>query len=328
MKSIKNHASFIANADGLMYYYDIFSKGFEMFGYLLPRKQDLTVGDYNLYKTIYCSLCRELQKNFGLAAKLLVNYDFVFLSLIGIAVADKELVFLRKRCTSNPFRRQVFVDDCEAVRFSAGCLVLSVMYKISDDIKDEKFFKRSISFIIKMFLRSPYRKARRMYSYIDEELSRNMLRQADVENSGKTNVDLAADATLRCMSVICGSLAGNEDEQRILNTLGGLFGRFIYLADAGDDLKEDMLKNRFNPLIHEFNLTAPDTGEFEQIISDVKSRLMLIRGEIAACYNLLDIKRYSSILDNIIFLGLPDAAQAVGTKKRKPSAAEFNESPP
>jgi hypothetical protein len=43
-------------------------------------------------------------------------------------------------------------------------------------------------------------------------------------------------------------------------------------------------------------------------------------GEAALCYNLLDLKQYRDILDNIFFLGLPQGIARAGIKRSKKGA--------
>lgn len=298
-----------------------------MFGYLLPRKQDLKVSEYNLYKTVYCSLCRGLQKHFGVAAKFFVNYDFAFLSLIGLALAEPAPLFISGRCTVNPFVRQTYIEECEAIRFAAGCLVLSAYHKLSDDIRDERITRSLAARALKIILYRAFRKAGRAYREVDSVISGNMQKQIALELKKETDIDCLADPTAGCLSFICGSFAKDKDELRVLASLGGMLGRFIYLIDAADDLREDLRKGRFNPLLGNDDDGTPDEDTVIKLIDDAKRRLFVLRGEIAACYNLLDVKRYGSVLDNFIFLGLADTIARVGEKRqRKSYGSEFSDS--
>ena len=54
--------------------------------------------------------------------------------------------------------------------------------------------------------------------------------------------------------------------------------------------------------------------------------LNLTVGQIAAAYELLDLKRYKTILDNLIYLGLHQSLKAVLEKgTSKPNAADQTE---
>ena len=47
-----------------------------MLGYVKADKQNLTIGDYEIYRGIYCSLCKALGRNYSVFARLLLSYDF------------------------------------------------------------------------------------------------------------------------------------------------------------------------------------------------------------------------------------------------------------
>ena len=57
-----------------------------MFGYIRPVTAELKVKEYELYRAVYCGLCRSLGKCTGCASKLTLNYDFVFLHHIFLSV--------------------------------------------------------------------------------------------------------------------------------------------------------------------------------------------------------------------------------------------------
>ena len=50
-----------------------------MFGYVKPDKSELRIKEYETYKAVYCALCKELGKRYGLMSRLTLNYDYTFL---------------------------------------------------------------------------------------------------------------------------------------------------------------------------------------------------------------------------------------------------------
>jgi len=284
-----------------------------VFGYVVPRQQELKVKELNLYKTVYCSLCRELKRRFGRFSALFLNYDFVFLSLLGLALENRTSEASVGGCIANPLRKQAFIED-EVLGYSAGCLVVSVFHKLSDDLRDEGFLRRALTFFIRGLLFATYKKAKAAFGDVEDVISKNIKRQQVLEESGESGFDQSSDPTALSLSYICVQLAKTEDEKRIISRLGYLLGRFVYLADAGDDLEDDIVKKRYNPLIEKFSPATPKKDDIPACIDEIKQQLLLVRGEIAVCYNLLDTFRYRPILDNIIFMGLEDAVAAIGQK--------------
>ncbi len=97
-------------------------------------------------------------------------------------------------------------------------------------------------------------------------------------------------------------LLHDENERRIFGHIGYLLGRFIYLLDAYEDFEKDQKKHRFNPY------TACGARPKKE---DFYDSLTFTLSSIASDYSLLSIKRNKPILDNILYLGLPDVLRRV-----------------
>ena len=57
-----------------------------MFGYIKADKPEMKIKEFEIYKAVYCSLCKELGKSYGLLARLTLSYDFTFLALLNMAL--------------------------------------------------------------------------------------------------------------------------------------------------------------------------------------------------------------------------------------------------
>ena len=114
-------------------------------------------------------------------------------------------------------------------------------------------------------------------------------------------------------------------EKRILKRFGYLLGRWIYFIDALDDLEDDLKEGGFNPFIKRFGLTAPLPPEKREEVRDYGRELLNITGaEMAAAYELLELKRFKGILDNIVYLGLQQSIDRVFNRAdgKKPGEEE------
>ena len=60
-----------------------------MFGYVKAHKPELKMAEYDTYKAVYCSLCRQLGKDYGVFAKFILSYDFVFLAMLKLGLQDE-----------------------------------------------------------------------------------------------------------------------------------------------------------------------------------------------------------------------------------------------
>ena len=102
--------------------------------------------------------------------------------------------------------------------------------------------------------------------------------------------------------------------QKVLERFGYLVGRYVYFADALDDLDDDRKSGSYNPFLKKFEGTERTPEEIRDYAKEV---LNLTIGEIAPAYELLSLRRYKSILDNIIYLGLPDELELILTHPKK-----------
>ena len=60
-----------------------------MFGYIRPKIPELKVREYDQYKGIYCSLCKRMGKEYGIASRFALSYDSTFLVLMMLGLEDE-----------------------------------------------------------------------------------------------------------------------------------------------------------------------------------------------------------------------------------------------
>ena len=78
-----------------------------MLGYVRICKEELKVKEYELYRGLYCSLCRRLGREYGQLSRLMLSYDVTFLVLVALSAADVTPQFRRGRCPFNPTAKTV-----------------------------------------------------------------------------------------------------------------------------------------------------------------------------------------------------------------------------
>ena len=79
-----------------------------MLGYVKANKGEMKVAEYEIYKGIYCSLCKALGKYYGIFGKMLLSYDYAFAAVIKLACAPGSCTFTRKGCPFNPLHKCFF----------------------------------------------------------------------------------------------------------------------------------------------------------------------------------------------------------------------------
>ncbi len=290
-----------------------------MFGYIRPAVGQLRVYEYETYRAVYCSICHTLKEKFGALSTLSLNYDFTFAALLGLALQEDFPGYEPFTCIAHPFhKRQRLKDEPVTLPYVSSCVVSMVHAKIADNIADTGGIKSLLYRLTMPFISRTGKKAGQLYPALPALCAAMGTEQAEVEKLPDASIDAAAQPSAKALSEMMQALSQDPLEQRILSRFGYLLGRWIYLIDALDDLEDDLKKNGFNPFIQRFSVTAPISEETRLKIQQYGREMLNITGaEMAAAYELLDLKRFKDILDNILYLGLKESMERVFTRRNK-----------
>ena len=178
-----------------------------MFGYIRPEKDELKIREYELYKSVYCGLCRHLGKDYGVISRLTLSYDCTVLAMLSMSLRKEKCQVHNGRCTVNPLKKCKFCDgDGESFRMAGAVSVIMTHYKLVDTVQDSGFFKKNLARLLNLFLKRSFRKAKQAFPQIEDAM-----------------------------------------QKQVLGSFGYQLGRWIYLMDAADDLEKDIKKGQFNP---------------------------------------------------------------------------------
>lgn len=279
-----------------------------MIGYVRLYKPEMKIKHYEEYRAVYCSLCRVLGKRYGLIARLTLSYDFTFFAVLQMSVSGMRSCFEQKRCPFNPLKKCNFcADNTKALEYAADVSMLTVYYKIIDNLNDEGFFKKLGMRIIQPIFWRYYKKAVKYAPEADRIISQSMQRQKKIEESKIGNVDEAADSSAQALSELC-SLNVSGSEKRILKRIGYLLGRWVYITDAYFDRENDRKKGSYNPL----NIEEKDENE-------IKAMLNITVGEMISAYELLNVRQFDAVIRNVLVDGLYHSAENKGGRKSEKS---------
>ena len=270
-----------------------------MFGYVRIGKPELKVREYEMYKAVYCSLCKALGKHYGIISRLTLSYDFTFLALLNMSLKEGCTHIERKCCVFNPLKRCNYCKDDGSMDMPSAVAMIMLYYKICDNIADEKGFKKLGYCLLKPIFSRAHKKAERKYPLAEKFVAEYIEEQSTLENQGCAELDRAADPTAKALAKIFTLCSNNEKEKIILDRLGYCMGRYIYILDAACDFEEDMKKNKYNVL-------KKDCENTEDVRAKVKPQLYFCINEAAKAFELLDLKKNKGILGNIVYVGLED----------------------
>lgn len=268
-----------------------------MFGYVKPYNPELRVRELEEYKAVYCGLCKQLGRSFGVFARFTLSYDFAFLAMLKTAL-DREICPETERCAciAHPFCKRIRVRENAAMQMAARAAMISVYYKLLDDREDEGFFRRIGAVLLLPFAKRARRKAIAFAdgAAADEAAAKMSAAQAQLEAEKCQIPDAAAEPTANFLAAVLKNCAATAEQAAVLERFGYLLGRYVYLCDALDDLEDDRRRGRYNPFLY--------AGGEAAIAA--KNALFLTTAELSDDFDLLELHRYEGILENIIRIGL------------------------
>lgn len=269
-----------------------------MFGYIRADKEELKIKEFETYKAVYCSLCRKLGKNYGFLSRLTLSYDFTFLALLQLSLNDENVCIERKRCAFNPLKKCNYCKNDEALDMPSAAAMILLYYKLKDNIADERGLKKLGYILIKPIFKGAYKKAKKNFPYIDELVGEYISAQEKIEKESCRELDRAADPSALMLSRLLSLCSQESSQKRVLERIGYCLGRYIYILDAACDINEDKKKNSYNVLLY--------SKDDDYIEKRVKSQLYFCINEACKAFELLELKRFKTLLANILYLGLEE----------------------
>ncbi len=296
-----------------------------MFGYVKTDRGELRVREYEYYRASYCGLCRAMGKCTGQCSRMLLSYDFAYLSNIRMALCGVKPAFRRRRCLVHPLRPRAMMEPNEQLSYCAYATAILAFEKCRDNVADERGLRRFKARLQCFLLRRSYKKAKKALPALAECVRGHLARLADEEKKKQPSVDLVAAIFGDLLAdVTAYNLTG--DSERLARKIGWETGRFIYILDALDDLEKDSERGRFNPFLLRYG--GPIPAEDKESIKDA-----LISGlvDLETVFDLLPDDADSArqeILKNILYLGMPATLQRVlyGTEQQKEAGDNEQES--
>ena len=276
-----------------------------MFGYIKPSHPEMRIRDWETYRGVYCGVCRQLRKRFGPFSRLILSYDSVFLAMLVASLGEQAPCFCSRRCKLHPWRKDPCCLTDSSLEFAADTAMLLFYQKLQDDRQDGGWLQKLRSSLLRRIFRRPYEKAGKENPQAKAACEQFAHRQGTIEQQAGLPIDHYADPTAQTLGILFSLQAHGDAESRILRRLGYLFGRWVYFADAVDDLASDRKKNRFNPFLS----AAGQPGLQETFREKAAGLLNVTQAELAAAYELLEPRFYRPVLQNILYLGLAETRQ-------------------
>ena len=287
-----------------------------MFGYITPMLSELKMKDYELFRSYYCGLCFSIKNKFGNIPRVGLNYDTTFFAVLMDGLSSEKSEIIYKTCIKHPINKREYIKNNKAMDYATDLNLALVYYKLLDDKSDDKNLK---SIALTKVIHPYHRKI--TFKNLDNIIKDNLNKLHSLEVSGNFS---SLDEVAHPFSYIIGKVLEecpfelNEDSPQIRRTLynfGYFFGKWIYILDALDDLKDDMKEGKFNPIAKVYNNTSLS---YDDLITKVKTNidftLMILASNCSDILNELPIEKNKEIIDNVINLGLIEKYMNISSK--------------
>jgi hypothetical protein len=277
-----------------------------MFGTLKPRLCVLQPDARAAYDRYYCGLCKGLGDHYGQLTRGLLSQDAVFMALLVDALAVSAAEESSCRCPLMPVVHRPTVDPASvAMRYASAVQMLLGDQLLADRAMDGRRAYASA----RRWIAGHVTVARATLTELGLDtgaLEGFEHRQARRESTG-ASPDEAAAPTAEALAHVFAALAdlpGMPDAVRApaarasLRELGASVGRAIYLRDALEDLRDDLIAGAFNPCV------TPDASGAREVsparVEEAATGLLREVDGFRAKLDALPLVRHAVVLKNIL----------------------------
>lgn len=288
-----------------------------MFGYVKTDLPNMYVKDTVLYKAMYCGLCKGIGRVCGQKARLVLNYDLTFLSVLLHNLSDIDVKIEKQRCViHNIKKRPIAVPDALTERIGALNVILAY-YKLNDDVIDngKGRLKRS-------FFTNAYKKAKKKESELDNIVKKRYEELLKLECDGCDSIDIVADPFGNMMQDVVKVLLGDVYTDEV-GELSYYLGKWIYLIDALDDFDKDIKKNNFNIFVNSYKSVKDKATLINEYGRDVIIVFASILNRIAELTKNLNYKFNHDLTDNVLLRGLNSQTKSIMENKKCKNTTKF-----
>ena len=256
-----------------------------MFGFASADPEKLSEAARERYRAVYCGICRAMGKDRNSVCRVALSYDLVLPALILSDVTHTPFAEAEIRCGVHPLKKHkaftnVYTD------FAADMNVLLAFYNFVDDMNDDGGILPRVEAAL---FWDAADELKRKYDALADTLIRCLREISAAEKRDERRADIPAVA----FGQILGSIFAWFDLpcRDALFNFGFALGKAVYFMDAAVDVKADLKKKQYNPLI---GVSAADR----------KSILELQLAECMRAYSMLPLKRENEIIENILLSGI------------------------
>ena len=272
-----------------------------MFGYVTTYKPELKIKEFEAYKGVYCTLCKEMGKEYGFLSLFLLSYDGAFYVTYKMALSKNKISATKSHCTFNPCKKCMKITcDSDVYKLASTVTVVLAYFKLVDNLHDSSFFKKLLLYLIYPYFALLKNKARKKHPDIFKIVQDGMSAQFEVEKNKNASIDLSAHNTAHILGQL---FAYNECDNENAYKFGYQLGRVVYFLDAFDDYESDIKDNSFNPFVNCVN-----------VVDEATKTINMSIGELTNILKQQELYDFKPVIENIIYDGLNYQLEKIKTK--------------
>lgn len=268
-----------------------------MFGFVVANTEKLSPEQLLRYRALYCGLCRKIGERHGECARIALTYDLVFLAIVLSSVYDGEILKQEKdTCVAHPTQKKDYIYD-SFTDYASDMNIALAYYNYLDDWQDDKSIKARLQAHL---LGKGMHTAKQLYPRQIHCVEQCLHDLHEAERRDESDPEIPANI----FGTLLGELFRYEETElgdRLFD-FGCALGRFIYLMDAFVDLKKDIKKQKYNPLVRY-------TGE------QILPMLDIQMAQCAELFSLLPVRKDKDLCENILYSGVWSKAELIKIKE-------------
>lgn len=298
-----------------------------MFGFLGAPCGCGSAASRSIYRSHFCGLCNRLRVDYGPAARLLVNRDSTFLSLLTSARLP-QAASPSWSTACNPLSRvRPLMQEGPGATYAAAVTLCGLQAKLEDQVDDARSGWHALP--ARGALRLLRRRTARAMSHLRSlgfpvdvvrtALRRQVTLEQDASRAGDVDLDRVSEPSAVALGTIF-SHAGDRPSA-VWETIGRTTGRLIYALDAIADRKRDACSKAFNPF-----LIAP------RLASGISERLGDLLASLHGALRTAPLQRHRALIHEILgpqlrrksalILGKADLPPPSSPRSKKPIREE------
>lgn len=275
-----------------------------MYGYIVVNQQELKFKDFDIYQSYYCGLCKAIRDRGGELSRIALSYDMTAAYMLLTDLYDPPTDTVPCKCILHPFESKRMERMNTIADYVADMSIALAAYKAADDWNDERRLGAGMT---KGALARKCAEIAVRYPDKIANIKEALTELGSYEQAGSTDIDTVSGCFGRVTAEI---MVYREDEwEKVLSKFGFFLGKFVYVMDAYDDLKSDVKKGRYNPLV-----SIKDEPDFDDRVYQI---LTMMIAETCREFERLPLVENAEILRNILYSGVWTRYHEVRDKRNK-----------